>query len=75
MKYVGLMCEIRNAFSILSENLQGRPRCRWENNIQIDLIETECEVLDLTVPGQSPVVGYFEYGNKYAGCVKHKENS
>jgi hypothetical protein len=51
MKYVGLMCEIRNAFSILSENLQGRPRCRWENNIQIDLIETECEVLDLTVPG------------------------
>jgi len=27
------------------EGLLGRPRCRWEDNIRMNLIEIECEVV------------------------------
>jgi hypothetical protein len=30
----------------------GRPRCRWENNIGMDLGETEWEILDWIHLGQ-----------------------
>jgi hypothetical protein len=37
----------------------GRPRCRWENGIRMDLRETGS--------GQGPVVGSCEYGDEPSG--------
>jgi len=28
----------------------GRPRCRWEDNIKIDLQDMGCEVMDWILP-------------------------
>jgi hypothetical protein len=47
------MAEMRNTdtYRFQSENLKGRelrrPRCRWEENIEIDIKEKECEDADL----------------------------
>jgi hypothetical protein len=45
--HVACMEKMRNAYKILVRKLQrkrpcGRPRCRWENKIKIDLKETGC---------------------------------
>jgi hypothetical protein len=45
--------ETRNAYKILvgkseGERPLGRPRGRWEDNIRMDLRETEWEVVDWT---------------------------
>jgi hypothetical protein len=37
----------------------GRPRCRWENGIRMDLRETGS--------GQGPVAGSCEYGDETSG--------
>jgi hypothetical protein len=50
----------------------GRPRCRWEDGIRMDLKEIGlggCG-LDSTVSGQGPVAGCFECGDEPSGsCV------
>jgi hypothetical protein len=38
--------EMTKVYKIWSENLKGRPRIRWENNITTDFRETEWEVVD-----------------------------
>jgi hypothetical protein len=45
------MVHIRNAHKIVMESLEGkrplgRPRCRWEDNIDMDVNETGCEDVD-----------------------------
>ena len=35
--HVARIEEGRSAFKILTGNITGRPRCRWEDNILIDL--------------------------------------
>jgi hypothetical protein len=42
------MVEMRNAYRILSEDLKGRDHFRWEDDIKIDLKETEWEIVDWT---------------------------
>jgi len=44
VKYAVCMGEMRNAYKILvqkpeGKRLLGRPRCRWEDNIRMDLRE------------------------------------
>jgi hypothetical protein len=49
--HVALIWEMRNACKIFvgtpeGKRLLGRPRCRWENNIEMDLREMVLEVVD-----------------------------
>jgi hypothetical protein len=49
VRYVACLGEMRNAYKILIREPQretplGRPRCREEDNIIMDLQEIECEV-------------------------------
>jgi len=49
--YVASMGEVKNAYNILVGKIEGRrplgrPRCRWENNIRVDLREIVWEVVD-----------------------------
>jgi hypothetical protein len=41
----------------------GRPRCRWVNNIKMELRDR----IDLT---QKPVEGSCEHGNEHSGSIK-----
>jgi hypothetical protein len=50
-RHVACMGEVRNAYNILAGKPEGkrplrRPRHRWEDNIIMDLRETEWEVVD-----------------------------
>jgi hypothetical protein len=45
----------------------GRPRCRWEDNIKIDLQEAG---LDYFGSGERQVVGACECGNGHLGLMK-----
>jgi len=45
------MVERRDVYRVLvgkreRKRALGRPRCRWEDNIQMDLQEVGCEVMD-----------------------------
>jgi len=44
--YVACMGRKRNAYKMLVEKCQGRPRHRWENNIKMDLVKIVWEVVD-----------------------------
>jgi hypothetical protein len=49
--HITFMGEMRNAYNILIGKSEGkrpfaRPRCRWEGNIRIDIVEIEWEVVD-----------------------------
>jgi hypothetical protein len=48
--YVARMEEMRTAYTLVGKpegkRLLRRPRLSWENNIQMDLKEIECEVID-----------------------------
>jgi hypothetical protein len=46
--YVACMGRKRNAYKMLVEKCQGRPRHRWENNIKMDLVKTGCEGVSCT---------------------------
>jgi hypothetical protein len=53
----------------------GRPRCRWENSIKMDVNEIGpggCG-LKSSVLGSSPVVGFCEHENESSGYVKGRE--
>ena len=47
--YVAHMQQSRNAYRVLMEKREGkrplgRPRCRWEDNIKMDLREVGCDL-------------------------------
>jgi hypothetical protein len=46
----------------------GRPRCRWEDNIRMDLRELGWGGMDWIDLG--PVEGPCEYGNEPSGSIK-----
>ena len=57
MSYVARMEEIRGTFEILTGKLTGkrhlgRPRCRWEDNIRMDLKEISINARNWVESGQ-----------------------
>jgi hypothetical protein len=51
--HVARVGEKRNVYRVLVGNSEGkrpfgRPRCRWEDNITMDLQKLECEGIDWT---------------------------
>jgi hypothetical protein len=53
--------ERRGAYRVLvgkpeGKRLLGRPRCRWEDNIKMELQDVGCEVMDWMEPGQRALV-------------------
>ena len=50
----------------------GRPKCRWEDNIKMDLREVGCGRygLDRVGSGQGQVMGTCECGNEHSGSIK-----
>jgi len=49
----------------------GRPRCRWEDNIKIDLQEVRCEAwTGLIWLRQGQVTGAYDCGNEHLGSIK-----
>jgi hypothetical protein len=55
-EYVAQIGEIRNAYKIVVEKSEGkrplgRPRCRWEDNIKMDLVEIRWEGVGLCDSG------------------------
>jgi hypothetical protein len=51
----------------------GRPRCRWEDNIRMDIREIWWEVVEWMYPAGTThrqVVGSCEQGNKLLGPIK-----
>jgi hypothetical protein len=70
--------ETRNTYRILvgkpeGKRALGRPRCRWVNNIKMDLRGIGwdgMEWIDL-VQDKRPVEGCCEHGNEPSGSIKH----
>jgi hypothetical protein len=48
----------------------GRPRCRWEDSVWMDLREIGWECMDSSSSGYGPVAGCCEYGNEPSGSIK-----
>ena len=50
----------------------GRPSCRWEDNIKMNIQEVECGGMDWTraVSKCGQVVGIFDCGNEPSGSIK-----
>jgi hypothetical protein len=50
----------------------GRPSYRWEDNINTDVKEIECEDVDCIQPTQdrAPVADFCEHGNEPSGFLK-----
>jgi hypothetical protein len=64
----------RNASRILLGKTEGkrplgRPRCRWVDNIKVDLREIEWDGLDSSGPGYGPVESSCEHGNESSGSI------
>jgi len=53
----------------------GRPRCRWEDNIKMDLQEVGCGDIDWIYLNQDmgEVAGICECGNEHSGSIKCRE--
>jgi hypothetical protein len=74
------MGEMRNAYKILvgkpeGKRPLGRPRCRGDDIIRMDLWGNRvgrCE-LDSSGSGQGPVAGCCEHGNELPGSIKCEE--
>ena len=69
---MALMEEGRGMYRVLVGKCEGkrplgRPRCRWEDNIKMDLQEVECG------SGQGQVAGTCECGNEPSGSIKYGE--
>jgi hypothetical protein len=72
---VARMGESRGAYMVLvgkSEGKRplGRPRCRWEDNVKMDLQEVGCAGTDWIELAQ---VGTCECGNEPSGSIKCRE--
>jgi hypothetical protein len=52
------------------EDILGRNRSTWEDNIKADIGEVECEGLDWieTESAYVPVTGFCEHGDEPSGC-------
>jgi hypothetical protein len=77
--YVALMGQIRRAYKILVGKPEhnkplGRPRCRWEDNIRMDLREVGWGVVDWIHMAQDkePVPGSCGHCNETSGSIKGK---
>jgi len=44
--HVACMGEERGVYRVLVGKPEGRPRCRWVDNIRMDLQEVECGYMD-----------------------------
>jgi hypothetical protein len=69
------MGEPRNAYRILvgkpeGKRPQGRPKCRWVDNIEMDLSEIGWYGLDRTGLGWGPVEGSCEQGDEPSSSLK-----
>jgi hypothetical protein len=53
----------------------GRPRRRWEDNIKMDLKETEIDggELDSAGSGLDPVAGLCEHGNELSSSIRMQD--
>jgi hypothetical protein len=52
----------------------GRPRCRWEDNIKMDLQEVGCGARTRSIWLRTGTGGgHFECGNELSGSIKHGE--
>jgi hypothetical protein len=72
--------EKRGVYKVLMGEPEGkrplrRPRCRWEDNIRMDLQEVGCggSGLDLAGSGPRQVAGTCECGNEPSGSTKRGE--
>jgi hypothetical protein len=49
----------------------GRPGCRWENNVRMNLRKIEWENVDwINLAQDRPVAGSCEHRNETSGCIK-----
>jgi hypothetical protein len=48
----------------------GRPKCRWEDNIKIDLQEVECGSMDWIELAQDRDTDTCQCGNEHSGSIK-----
>jgi hypothetical protein len=70
------MIEMRNGYKILVEKPEGkrtlgRPGCRWEDNIKIDLKEIGCEDVNWIIwLRQGTMAGSCEHGTKPSDSIK-----
>ena len=52
----------------------GRPRCRWVDNIKMDLLEVGCGGMDwIELAQEVQVAGICECGNELPGSIKFRE--
>jgi hypothetical protein len=52
----------------------GRSRCRWKDNIKMDLQGVKCgHGLDLSGSGKGQVAGIFKRGTETSGSMKCEE--
>ena len=70
----------RGAYGILVGKTEGKrplgwPRCRWEDNIKLNLQETDWgeHGLDYSSSGQSNLLGFCEHANEISGSMKCME--
>jgi hypothetical protein len=54
------------------KRLHGRPRCRLEGNMKMDLKETGCNNVVSSCSRQGPVAGSCECGNELSSCENCK---
>ena len=71
--HVALMGKFRNAYRVLvgkpeSKRPLGRPRCRWEDNIKMDLRELGCDPRCWIALGTNG--GLIKGGNEPPDCLK-----
>jgi len=76
--HVDCMGERRGAYRVLvgepkGKRQLGRPRCRWEDNIKMDLQEVGWGGHGLICSGQGQVAGTCKRCNKLLSSTKHWE--
>jgi hypothetical protein len=77
-RLVPCMGEMRNAYKVLvsmpeGKRLPGRPRCRWEGNIRMDLRKRGWQGVDWMCPTWVLVVGSCEHGNEPLCFIKGRD--
>jgi hypothetical protein len=48
----------------------GRRRCRWENNIKVDVKEIGCEGVDWICLAEGHVADFCQHGNERSRSIK-----